>query len=58
MKECSSNVEKNSVKGLGITSQGEAFTAIGFNNETIHNAMVSSDIRSKPYMDEFLKKFQ
>ena len=57
IKESSSKVENNSIKGLGITSQGEAFTAIGYKNETLHNAMVSSDIRSKPYMDEFLKKF-
>lgn len=57
IKECASNVEKNSVKGLGITSQGEAFTAVGFNNEILYNAMVSSDIRSKFYMDEFLKNF-
>ncbi len=44
IKECSANVEKDSIRGSGITSQGETFTAIGYNNETNHNAMVSSDI--------------
>ncbi|MGB5895666.1 MAG: FGGY-family carbohydrate kinase [Ignavibacteriaceae bacterium] len=57
IKECSLNVEPNSIKGLGITSQGEAFTAIGFNDETLCHAMVSSDLRSQPYLNKFLEKF-
>jgi len=57
IKECSLNVESNLIKGLGITSQGEAFTAIGFNDETLSNAMISSDLRSQPYLNKFLNKF-
>lgn len=57
IKECSQSVAPNSIKGLGITSQGEAFTAIGQNNEILSNAMVSSDLRSEQYVSEFLKKF-
>jgi len=57
IKECSLSVIPNSIRGLGITSQGEAFTAIGNNNEILSNAMVSSDLRSQIYLNEFLEKF-
>lgn len=57
IKECILQVEPNSVKGLAISSQGEAFTAIGFNNETLCHAMVSSDMRSQTNLNYFLNKF-
>ena len=57
IKECTKAVIPNSIKGLGISSQGEAFTAIGLNNEFLSNAMVSSDLRSQPYLNKFLHKF-
>jgi xylulokinase len=56
IKECIVQVEPHSVKGLAISSQGEAFTAIGFNNETLCNAMVSSDMRSQSSLNYFLNK--
>ncbi|MCF6269868.1 MAG: hypothetical protein L3J41_09165 [Melioribacteraceae bacterium] len=57
IKECSQQVVPNSIKGLGISSQGEAFTAIGYNNEILSNAMVSSDLRSLPYLNSFIEEF-
>jgi xylulokinase len=54
IKECSNNVGRNSIKGFGISSQGEAFTAIGRNGENLCNAMVSSDMRSQTLMKECL----
>ncbi|OGB62684.1 MAG: hypothetical protein A2Y94_04290 [Caldithrix sp. RBG_13_44_9] len=57
IRECSSKVKPDSVKGLGISSQGEAFTAIGGKKETLSPAMVSSDLRSKAYVENFLRKF-
>lgn len=50
IKECTSQAPPDSVKALSISSQGEAFTAIGPDNETLCNAMISSDSRSKSYI--------
>ncbi|MCC5943067.1 MAG: hypothetical protein JJU37_16095 [Balneolaceae bacterium] len=50
IKECTEQVAPGSVKALSISSQGEAFTAVGPDNETLSNAMVSSDSRSAPYI--------
>jgi xylulokinase len=48
---------KGSVKGLGISSQGEAFTLIDEGGKALCNALVSSDIRAneliKPWTDRF-----
>ncbi len=57
IKECSLHVEPKSIKGLGISSQGEAFTAIGYKDETLSNAMVSSDLHSLPYLNKFVDEF-
>ncbi|MBN2410209.1 hypothetical protein JXQ31_00870 [candidate division KSB1 bacterium] len=57
IKECSEQVEPASIVGLGISSQGEAFTAIGKNNEIICNAMISSDMRSEAYARSWPKEF-
>jgi xylulokinase len=57
IKECTSKVTAGSVKGLGISSQGEAFTVIGEDNTIISPAMVSSDLRSKKFIEPFLQKF-
>lgn len=54
IKECTAQAPPNSVKALSISSQGEAFTAIGSDNETLCNAMVSSDSRSKPYINDLV----
>jgi len=57
IRECSSKVEKDSIKGLGISSQGEAFTAIDGQMTTLSPAMVSSDLRSKAQVERFLREF-
>ena len=57
IKECCGQVPPASVKGLGISSQGEAFTAIGSENKSLCNAMVSSDTRSLPYIKKWSKEF-
>jgi len=57
IQECAGQVEKNSIKGLGISSQGEAFTAIGAQDYALCNAMISSDMRSQPYVNKWLEKF-
>ncbi|MEX0680215.1 MAG: FGGY-family carbohydrate kinase, partial [Balneolales bacterium] len=56
IRECTSAVPAGSVKGLSISSQGEAFTAVGSNHESLCNAMVSSDSRSEPYLSRFIRK--
>lgn len=57
IKECTGHVEPASVKGLSISSQGEAFTAIGPNKETLCNAMISSDMRSHSYVNSWPQEF-
>jgi xylulokinase len=53
--ECTHLTKPGSVKGLGISSQGEAFVAIGPSKEALCPAMVSSDTRSEPYVNKFYK---
>lgn len=55
IKECTAAVTPGSVKAVSISSQGEAFTAIGPDHETLSNAMVSSDSRSVPYIDGLIQ---
>lgn len=55
IKECTSRINSNSIKGISITSQGEAFTAVGSENETLCNAMVSSDTRAEPYIPQLIE---
>jgi len=57
IRESAGQVEPQTVRGLGISSQGEAFTPIGADGETLFNAMVSSDIRSEPYIGQWLEHF-
>jgi xylulokinase len=57
IKECSKNQNPASIKGMAISSQGEAFTAIGYNNETLSRAMVSSDVSSESFITEWVKRF-
>jgi len=57
IRKCTSLVETNSVIGLGISSQGEAFTAVGKNNKSLCNAMVSSDKRSLAFVNTWPEKF-
>ena len=57
IKECSGQIEPNSIAAIGISSQGEAFTAIGDNNEILCHAMISSDMRSESFVKAWTKKF-
>lgn len=57
IKECSSQVEPQSIYGMGVSSQGEAFTAVGANGEILCNAMISSDTRSEPYVAKWKGQF-
>jgi len=56
IKEAASGSEAASVKGLGIASQGEAFTALGEDGKALCNAMISSDTRSASYIDTWTEK--
>ena len=55
--EAASQVPAESVLGLGISSQGEAFTAIDKDGKILCNALVSSDIRAAEYAQNWSKKF-
>jgi xylulokinase len=55
--EAASQVSPQSVLGLGISSQGEAFTAIDKDGKTLCNALVSSDIRAEQYAENWSKEF-
>lgn len=45
------------VRGLCISSQGEAFTPVGSNGEILGNAMVSSDARATAAVESFSREF-
>jgi xylulokinase len=57
IRESASKLKGGSVRGLGISSQGEAFTLIDKDGKALCNALVSSDIRAneliKPWTDSF-----
>jgi len=57
IKESTSQLKEGSVVGLGISSQGEAFTMIDEEGKALCNALVSSDIRANdlivPWTEEF-----
>lgn len=45
------------VRGLGISSQGEAFTPVDKNGRVLAYAMVSSDVRAADYVQSFPAEF-
>jgi len=57
IRESATILEAGSVKGLGISSQGEAFTLIDKEGKSLCNALVSSDIRAKEYIKSWVEKF-
>ncbi|HGY55346.1 MAG TPA: hypothetical protein ENK44_06585 [Caldithrix abyssi] len=57
IRECAAQVEKRSIAALAIASQGEAFTAIGENGQSLCNAMVSSDMRSETHVQQWTERF-
>jgi xylulokinase len=57
IKESVSFVDAVSVRGLGISSQGEAFTLLDKKGKTLYNAIVSSDIRALEYANTWAEEF-
>lgn len=57
IKECASQLEGGFVVGLGISSQGEAFTMIDKEGRALCNALVSSDIRANDLIGPWTEKF-
>jgi xylulokinase len=57
IKESVSLVPPDSVKGIGISSQGEAFTLLDSDGKTLMNALVSSDVRAKELAMSWPVKF-
>lgn len=57
IKESASKIEQGSVIGMGISSQGEAFTLIDRDGKTLCNALVSSDIRANEMIGPWTEKF-
>lgn len=57
IRESASKLETGSVKGLGISSQGEAFTLIDSEGKALCNAFVSSDIRANEMIGPWTQQF-
>ena len=57
IRECTSRVSSKSVTGLGISCQGEAFTPVDRNGNSLSNAMVTSDMRAESYSKTWTGKF-
>jgi xylulokinase len=57
IRESASHLEAGSVKGMGISSQGEAFTLVDENGRALCNALVSSDIRANDLIKPWTEKF-
>jgi len=57
IRDAASHLEPGSVKGLGISSQGEAFTLIDKEGKALCNALVSSDIRANELIGPWTEKF-
>jgi xylulokinase len=55
--ESVSKVKTGSVRGLGISSQGEAFTLTDKNGRALCNAFVSSDIRANELIKPWTERF-
>jgi xylulokinase len=57
IKESVSGVQNGSVRGIGISSQGEAFTLLDKDGRALCNALVSSDIRAKDIIESWTSEF-
>lgn len=55
--EAARQASRDPVTGLGISSQGEAFTALDDKGQPLCHAMVSSDVRSAPCVAAWLREF-
>ena len=57
IRETASSINAGSVKGLGISSQGDAFTLIDKDGKALCNALVSSDIRANELINPWTDRF-
>ena len=57
IEESANQVLPHTVIGIGISSQGEAFTMIDNNGNAMCNAFVSSDIRAEGYAKSWAEEF-
>lgn len=57
IKESASGLDSQSIKGFGISSQGEAFTLIDQEGRALCNALVSSDIRANEMIMPWTERF-
>ena len=57
IREVSAAAGPGSVKGIGISGQGEAFTLIDSDGKALCNALVSSDIRANDMIAPWVKEF-
>jgi len=57
IRESASALKNGTIKGMGISSQGEAFTLIDSKGNALCNALVSSDSRANEMIKPFTEKF-
>ncbi len=57
ISEVADNVPAGAIAGMGISSQGEAFTAIDAGGKTLCNALISSDTRAAEYAQSWPEQF-
>ena len=57
IREAVGQLPARSVRGLGVSSQGEAFTAIDRGGKALSNALVSSDARASDYASNWSAEF-
>ncbi len=57
IREAASQLEPGSVTGMGISSQGEAFTLLDKEGRALCNALVSSDIRANELIGPWIEQF-
>ena len=57
IKESATQVAPTSITGIGISSQGEAFTIIDKEGKALCNAFISSDIRAQEFTKSWVEKF-
>jgi len=57
IRESAEHLDDGLVKGMGISSQGEAFTLIDKDGKALCNALVSSDIRANEMIGPWTEKF-
>ncbi len=57
IREAAAACPDDPVRGIGISSQGEAFTPVSAEGQILANAMVSSDARAEPMVTPWSQQF-